>query len=116
MRRTILLSAIVTACLLPACSQAAIVYEVIDLGALGGDESIARSINNAGQIVGEATNSQGDWHATLFDPTGTGNNLDLDTLAGRDSVASVINNAGQIVATVLRIKWFLGSSLHLLPS
>jgi probable HAF family extracellular repeat protein len=91
MKRTIILLAIVTAFLWPACTQAAIVYEVIDLGTLGGPGSAALSINDAGQIVGEA-----DDHATLFDPTGAGNNIDLGTLGGDSSSAYSINDAGQI--------------------
>jgi len=97
MRRRILVLAAVFAFLWPACAQAAIVYEVIDLGTLGGDESLAYCINDAGQIVGEAMNNKGDSHATLFDPTGAGNNLDLGTLGGRDSWAWSINDVGQIV-------------------
>jgi len=100
MRRRILVLAAVFAFLWPACAQAAIVYEVIDLGTLGGDESLAYCINDAGQIVGEAMNNKGDSHATLFDPTGAGNNLDLGTLGGRDSWAWSINDVGQIVGYV----------------
>jgi hypothetical protein len=56
----------------PICTQAAIVYEVIDLGTLGGPGSAALSINDPGQIIGEA-----DERATLFDQTGAGNNIKL---------------------------------------
>ena len=42
--------------------------------------SSAWSINDAGQIVGGALNSQYLSRATLFDPTGAGNNIDLNTL------------------------------------
>ncbi|MHC4559168.1 MAG: hypothetical protein ACYS80_17905 [Planctomycetota bacterium] len=97
MKRTILVSAIVIAFLLPACTQAAIIYEVIDLGTLGGDESWAESINDAGQIVGWAKYSHGGRRATLFDPTGAGNNIDLGTLWDYQSSADCINDAGQIV-------------------
>jgi probable HAF family extracellular repeat protein len=97
MKRTILLSAIAIAFLWPVCTQAAIVYEVIDLGTLGGAHSVAHSINDAGQIVGWAENSQDDQRATLFDPTGMGNNIDLGTFGGNRSRANSINDAGQIV-------------------
>jgi uncharacterized membrane protein len=58
----------------------------IDLG--GGNYSVARSINDSGQIVGHA----GPGYAYLFDPTGGGANINLGTGA-----AYSINNMGQIV-------------------
>jgi hypothetical protein len=51
MKKLIFVSAVVIAFLCPAYVQATIVYEVIDLGTLGGDLSIAYSINDVGQIV-----------------------------------------------------------------
>ena len=54
--------------------------------------SAALSINDNGQIVGYCRG-----HATLFDPTGDGNNIDLGTLENRPGVANSINNSGQIV-------------------
>jgi len=56
--------------------------------------SAALSINDNGQIVGFCRG-----HATLFDPTGDGNNIDLGTLENRPPVAYSINNIGQIVGT-----------------
>jgi probable HAF family extracellular repeat protein len=98
MRRQILVLATVWAFLCPAGLQAKIAYKVIDLGTLGGYQySSASSINDAGQIVGEAFNSEDDSHAALFDPTGAGNNIDLGTLGGGRSEAYSINDAGQIV-------------------
>jgi probable HAF family extracellular repeat protein len=47
--------------------------------------------------VGWAYDSSGRDRATLFDPTGDGNNIDLGTLGGSDSRAFSINNNGQIV-------------------
>lgn len=81
------------------CTQAAIVYEVIDLGTLGGDSSVAYSINDTGQIVGWAEDSEGNERATLFDPTGDGKNIDLGTLRGDESWAYSINDASQIVGS-----------------
>lgn len=69
----------------------------LDLGTLGGKESNAHSINNNGQIVGQAVTSSGDRHATLFDPNGSGENIDLGTLGGKKSFAESINNNGEIV-------------------
>jgi len=85
---------------LPASSHAEIVYEIIDLGTLGGNFSRVGSINDAGQIVGEAAHNQGWVHATLFDATGASNNIDLGTLEGGGrSCALSISSAGQIVGT-----------------
>jgi probable HAF family extracellular repeat protein len=106
MKRQILSLAVVMAFLCPAALQAEIAYKVIDLGTLGGDWSGVSSISDAGQIVGEAENSQGDWHATLFDPTGAGKNIDLGTLAGYGySYAISINEAGQIVGETMAECW-----------
>jgi probable HAF family extracellular repeat protein len=80
--------------------QAMAYYKLIDLGILPGQEvSVAYSINNNGQIVGYT-----DKHpellvrpnpiATLFDPTGGGNNI---ALCETVSQARSINNLGQIV-------------------
>lgn len=71
----------------------------IDLGTLGGAASWANCINDAGQIVGTAYNSQHVYHSTLFDLTGDGNNIDLGTLGGEKSQACSINDAGQIVGS-----------------
>ena len=97
MKRTILVSAIVIAFLWPACTQARIVYEVIDLGTVGGDSSVACSINDVGQIVGWAENIQRTYLGTLNVHKGAGKNIDLGRLGGDKSFASSINEAGQIV-------------------
>jgi len=70
---------------------------ITDLGMLTGyDTSRAYSINNQGQIVGYSE-SWGERCATLFDPTGKGNNIDLGTPGEDSSWAFSINDAGQVV-------------------
>ena len=80
----------------------------IDLGTLMiGGKSAARSINDLGQIVGEAELSSGKIYATLFDPTGNGINMSLGSLggdfgySGDISYVGDINNKGQIVGCAI---------------
>jgi uncharacterized membrane protein len=65
-----------------------------DLGTLGGTTSVAYSINNNGQIVGEADNSSNFSRACLFDSTGRGANINLGS-----GYAYSINNNGRIVGS-----------------
>src|SRR5262245_59554934 len=69
-------------------------YAVTDLGTLGGSSSLAYGINDAGQVVGEATTSGGYGHAFLYQ---NGGMADLGTLGGTYSVANGINDVGQVV-------------------
>lgn len=66
---------------------------MIDLSTLGGTSIRAISVNNAGQIVGEAMLANGDIHASLFE---NGVVSDLGSLGG-SSQASDINDSGIIV-------------------
>ncbi len=71
-----------------------------ELGTVDGfNHSNAYAINNRGQIVGYVLNDIhiNDFRATLFDPSGQGNNIDLGTLGGQYSAAISINDNGQIV-------------------
>ena len=79
-------------------------YNVIDLGTLGGRNSVAYAINNNGQIVGLAELASGagnsQYRATLFDQTGNKNNTNLGILPGYSySQATTINDKGQIVGS-----------------
>jgi uncharacterized membrane protein len=70
----------------------------IDLGTLGGESSLAWSINSNNQIVGWAFNNSLRYHACLFNSAGNGNNIDLGGLAADgNSEAYCINDDGWIV-------------------
>jgi len=76
----------------------------IDLGTLGGSQSVAYSINNSGKIVGRAADSYNNFYSTLFDFTGGGNNTNISNqgfnpfVSGKIySTASTINNNGYAV-------------------
>ncbi|HOE43977.1 MAG TPA: PEP-CTERM sorting domain-containing protein [Rhodoferax sp.] len=65
-----------------------------DLGTLGGLESEANGINNAGTVIGESNTSTNLRHAFMYSD---GKMTDLGTLGGTLSTARDINNAGQVV-------------------
>jgi probable HAF family extracellular repeat protein len=65
-----------------------------DLGTLGGDYTRADGINEAGQVVGEASLTTGASHAFRYSG---GTMTDLGTLGGGWSEAFDINDTGQIV-------------------
>lgn len=66
-----------------------------DLGTLGGTQSTARSINEAGSVVGYSSLKDGTHHAFIYD---NGTMRDLGVLAvGGSSFAWDINDSGQII-------------------
>jgi probable HAF family extracellular repeat protein len=86
----------------------AIMYEIIDLGTLGGDESLAHNINDNGQIVGSAYTASGESNGCLYDPTGSGNNINLGS-----ETAMCVNNHGQIVGWGATLFYPSGSNIDL---
>ena len=66
-----------------------------DIGTLGGNESVARGINNFSQVVGYSqTADDKSVHAFIDN---NGNLADIGTLGGNSSSAYAINDLGQIV-------------------
>jgi probable HAF family extracellular repeat protein len=66
------------------------------LNAVGVDQSFAKGINNAGDIVGSSYTANGDFHAVLWPADGSGPR-DLGVLTGIYSAAVAINSSGVIV-------------------
>ena len=75
----------------------AVQVTITDLGVLPGDvSSNAVAINDAGQVVGNSTDSSGNSHAFFW--TSSGGMLDLGVLPGDvNSQAVALNDAGQVV-------------------
>jgi probable HAF family extracellular repeat protein len=74
---------------------------MVDLGALGGNSSIAYGINDVGVVVGSSNSPDFDRHAFVWTPLApnavAGQMIDIGTLGGPESEARDINNSGQIV-------------------
>jgi probable HAF family extracellular repeat protein len=73
----------------------AVSLELVDLGTLGGQRSIALGLNNFGQVVGWSETVSGDVHAFLW--TKATGMRDLGTLGGTSSEARSVNDAGTVV-------------------
>jgi probable HAF family extracellular repeat protein len=79
--------------------------EIIDLGTFGGNWSLGVTLNDAGDVVGFASNTIPD-PFSFFPPSGAQTHAflwrkgvlhDLGTLGGNDSQASSVNERGQVV-------------------
>lgn len=79
----------------------------IDLGTLGGSESIAYALNDQGQVVGASRTAAGPWHAFLWSDANSdgaanpGEMRDLGAAKGRASRAYDINNRGETVGEII---------------
>ena len=78
----------------PGVAAAALEYEVIDLGTLGGTSSVAQGVNDRGQVVGWSLDADGRTQA-FFWQNGTMTGLGF-LPGGTSSVANAINNNGEI--------------------
>ena len=81
------LSVIFFACLLqpsPGSAAVDLKYEIISLGTLGGDGSVASGLNNFNEVVGGSDTSDGKWHAFFWKE---GKMTDLGVLAPQGNVS-----------------------------
>ncbi|MEO8097806.1 MAG: PEP-CTERM sorting domain-containing protein [Acidobacteriota bacterium] len=78
--------------LVPAALAAAPLYQVVDLGSLGGSYASINGINASGQTVGTATDMFGNLHA-VFSSGGQVSSLAINALG------AAINDAGQMAGT-----------------
>jgi probable HAF family extracellular repeat protein len=80
--------------LVAATASAAVEYQVVDLGTLGGTRSTAQGINDRGQVVGWSKDEAGRTQAFLWQ---NGTMAGLGFLpGGTSSVANAINNDGAV--------------------
>jgi len=107
-----------------ACNDRATLWQdgiAIDLGTLGGSDSVASDINDAGQIVGNSKNASGDYRAVLWNTAGT--IVDLNSFLDAATVeagwvlyeANAINRDGWIVGGAINTINMTSSAFLLTP-
>ena len=94
MRR--LFSLLLSLPLMMAVARAQVLYDITDLGTLGGAESYALGINDSGQVVGNSFVSRYDQLYAFTWSASTGM-VNLGSLGYPPSIAHAINNRGQVV-------------------
>jgi probable HAF family extracellular repeat protein len=85
--------AIAVICFALAFTSAAVAqtYTVTNIGTLGGNDSVALSINDYGEVVGFSKTADGEVHAFRYFHDSL---FDLSTLGGKESYAYIITNSG----------------------
>ncbi len=68
-------------------------YQIIDIGTLGGESTSSSDINDAGQITGDSQLPDGSFHAFLYTD---GEMTDLGALDGSSSYANALNENGEV--------------------
>jgi probable HAF family extracellular repeat protein len=71
--------------------------DVLDIGTFGGANSAPTDLNDAGQVVGQADDADGNPRAFLW--TESEGPRDLGTLGGRTATANALNASGWVVGT-----------------
>ena len=93
-RSTSCLAALVALPLMLTAAQAQPIFNITDLGTLGGNFSHTYDINDHGQVTGISRNASDELRAFIWDQT---NGMqDLGTLGGNYSSGRGINNQGQV--------------------
>lgn len=93
----LLIAILISSFALAGKAKAGLLYDIIDLGTLGGNSSYGYAINASGQVTGKAETADGYFHAFVTDQNGV--MKDLGTLGGgyTSSEGWGINSTGQVV-------------------
>jgi len=72
-------------------------FNIVDLGTIGGGQSVATAMNSLGHVVGYSSTANNSIHAFLYS---NGVMADLGAVGGTRSQAVAINDSGQVVGTL----------------